>query len=57
MTDERDPMADVDAIIDGTPTIEETAVDGLARGAVRTETVGARPPGARRGRPHPIRAF
>ena len=57
MTDERDPMADVDAIIDGTPTIEETAIDSPARGAVRTETVGARPPGARRGRPHPIRAF
>jgi ABC-type transport system involved in multi-copper enzyme maturation permease subunit len=57
MTDERDPMAEVDAIIDGTPTIEETAVDSPARGAVRTEAVGARPPGARRDRPHPIRAF
>jgi ABC-type transport system involved in multi-copper enzyme maturation permease subunit len=58
MTDERDPMPDLDAIIDGTPpTIEETTVDSPGRGVVRTETVGARPPGPRRGRPHPIRAF
>ena len=57
MTDQRDPMPDVEAIIDGTPTVEDTIVETTARGAVRTETVGARPPGSRRTRPHPIRAF
>jgi ABC-type transport system involved in multi-copper enzyme maturation permease subunit len=58
MTDERDPVPDLDAIIDGrAPTIEETTVDTAAPGAVRTETVGARPPGMRRPRPHPVRAL
>jgi ABC-type transport system involved in multi-copper enzyme maturation permease subunit len=38
-------------------TIEDTTVDHAAPGAVRTETVGARPPGPRRVRPNPIRAF
>ena len=39
------------------PTIEDTTIDHAAPGSVRTETVGARPTGPRRGRPHPIRAF
>jgi ABC-2 type transport system permease protein len=58
MTDERHPLPDLDAIIDGTPpTIEATTDETTPRGAVRTETVGARPAGSRRGRPHPIRAL
>ncbi len=38
-------------------TIEDTTVDHTAPGAVRTETVGAQPPGPRRARPNPVRAF
>jgi ABC-type transport system involved in multi-copper enzyme maturation permease subunit len=53
MTEERTAMAD-DAI---QPTIEDTTVDHTVPGAVRTETVGARPPGPRRARPNPIRAL
>jgi ABC-type transport system involved in multi-copper enzyme maturation permease subunit len=58
MTDEHDVMPDLDAIIDGrSPTIEETTLGTTTTGAVRTETVGARPPGMRRMRPNPVRAF
>src|SRR4051794_1452664 len=39
------------------PEIEDTILDVAAPGAVRTEAVGARPPGSRRARPNPIRAF
>src|SRR5687767_4147791 len=54
MTDE--PMR---AAIGDAPdvTIEDTIVDHAAPGAVRTESVGARPPGPRRPRPNPVRAF
>jgi ABC-type transport system involved in multi-copper enzyme maturation permease subunit len=54
MTDEREL-----APIDGAPTatVEDTAIDAGAPGAVRTEAVGARPPGPRRTRPNPIRAL
>ena len=54
MTDE--PLVATDA---GSPlpTIEDATIDASAPGAVRTETVGARPPGPRRPRPNPIRAF
>jgi ABC-type transport system involved in multi-copper enzyme maturation permease subunit len=56
MSDER-----LDEIVDGTaqprPVIEETTVDHGMPGAVRTEHVGARPPGPRRARPNPARAF
>ena len=38
-------------------TIEDTTVDHSVPGGVRTETVGAHPPGPRRARPNPIRAF
>jgi ABC-type transport system involved in multi-copper enzyme maturation permease subunit len=38
-------------------TIEETILDSSAPGAVRTESVGARPLGPRRARPKPIRAL
>jgi ABC-type transport system involved in multi-copper enzyme maturation permease subunit len=50
-----EPMAPGDDAIQ--PTIEDTTVDHAVPGAVRTETVGARPPGPRRGRPHPVRAL
>ena len=46
MTDERDPLPDLDAIIDGTPpTIEETTDETTPRGAVRTHRLsGGGPP-------------
>ena len=56
MTDEQ-----LDEIVDGgvrtMPAIEDTTVHQGAPGAVRTETVGARPPGPRRARPNPVRAI
>jgi ABC-type transport system involved in multi-copper enzyme maturation permease subunit len=38
-------------------TIEDTTIDHDAPGAIRTEAVGARPPGPPRARPNPVQAF
>jgi ABC-type transport system involved in multi-copper enzyme maturation permease subunit len=54
MTDERE-LATMD--VAPAATVEETTIDAGAPGAVRTEAVGARPPGPRRTRPNAIRAF